>query len=102
MKRLGAEMPSRNSYSLVIAGRPALMIAALAVVPPMSNTMASRSPVTSPRRAAPVTPPAGPDATANTGRSQARVTPIMPPFDAITWIGASTPMASSSRRSVDR
>ena len=83
-KRLGDEMPSRNSYSLVIAGFPSSMIAALAVVPPMSKTIASRSLVTSPRRADPVTPPAGPEATANTGFSLAVVTPIIPPLEAMT------------------
>ena len=35
-------MPSRNSYSDVMLGRPSSMITALAVVPPMSNTMRSR------------------------------------------------------------
>ncbi len=92
-------MPSRNSYSLVSEGCPAWTIAALAVVPPMSNAIASRSPVRSPTRAAPVTPAAGPEATANTGFSLAAVMPIMPPLEAITWIGARTPIAARSLRS---
>ena len=65
-------MPSRNSYSEVMLGRPSSMMTALAVVPPMSNTMRSGSPRAAPSRAAPITPPAGPEATTNTGFSQAR------------------------------
>ena len=41
MKRLDVLMPSRNSYSDVMLGRPFSMIVAFAVVPPMSKTIAS-------------------------------------------------------------
>jgi hypothetical protein len=63
MKRLGVEMPARNSYSLVREMRPPSTSAALAVVPPMSKAMRSSMPVPAPSRAAPVTPAAGPEET---------------------------------------
>jgi hypothetical protein len=81
-------MPSRNSYSEVMLGRPASMMTALAVVPPMSKTMRSDQPRAAPSRAAPITPPAGPDATTNTGVSQALGAASMPPLEVMTRIGA--------------
>ena len=92
-------MPSRNSYSDVMLGRPSSMITALAVVPPMSNTMRSRSPRAAPSRAAPITPPAGPEATTNTGFSQAVSAASMPPLEVMTRIGAAMPI---ERRPVSR
>ena len=59
-KREGAEIPSRNSYSVTVCGSPPSTIAAFAVVPPMSKTMRSLAPIEDPSRAAPATPPAGP------------------------------------------
>ena len=97
MKRLGVEMPSRNSYSDVSIGSPFSMIDALAVVPPMSNAIASACPFAWPSRAAPITPPAGPDPTAKTGMSLAVSTRIMPPDDATTRSGAVIPAADRFR-----
>ncbi len=102
MKRLDVLMPSRNSYSDVMLGCPSSTITALAVVPPMSNTIASLSPPACARRIPPITPPAGPDATTRTGRSPAADAATMPPFDVITSTGAAMPIsrrpASSCRR----
>ena len=67
------------------------MMTALAVVPPMSNTMMSRSLRAMPSRAAPITPPAGPDATTSTGFSQVTLAASMPPLEVMTRIGAATP-----------
>ncbi|MNV79635.1 hypothetical protein D3C71_1731950 [compost metagenome] len=92
-------MPSRNSYSLVSEGWPPAMIEALAVVPPMSNTIRSASPPRWPISTAPATPPAGPEATAKTGLSVAEAMPIIPPLEAMTCSEALTPMRSRSSRS---
>ena len=95
-------MPSRNSYSVTICGSPPSTIAAFAVVPPMSNTIRSAAPIAGPSRAAPATPPAGPEPTAKTGRSRAVPMPIIPPLDAITCTGAVTPIAASRSASFER
>ena len=88
-------MPSRNSYSEVMLGRPSSTMTALAVVPPMSKTMRSLSLRAAPRRVAPITPPAGPDATTNTGFSPALEAASMPPLEVMTRIGALMPMEAS-------
>ena len=78
MKRLDVLMPSRNSYSEVTLGWPSSMMTALAVVPPMSNTMVSLSPRARASSEPPTTPPAGPDATIRTGFSLAVAAATIP------------------------
>ena len=91
MKRLEVLIPSLNSYSDVMLGWPSSMMTALAVVPPMSNTIVSFSPRACASREPPTTPPAGPDATTSTGFSLAVDAAIMPPFEVITRTGADIP-----------
>ena len=100
MKRLDVLMPSRNSYSDVMLGRPSSMMVALAVVPPMSKMIVSFSVRAAARRAPPITPPAGPDATTSTGFSHALAAATIPPFEVMTNTGAAMPM--SRRPSMSR
>ena len=103
MKRLDVLMPSRNSYSDVMLGWPSSMIDGLggraAHVEHDEVAVAARA---RPSRAAPTTPPAGPEATTNTGFSLAARAPIMPPLEVMTRIGAVTPMRAGSLSSCDR
>ena len=57
---------------------------------------------TTPSRAAPMTPPAGPEATTSTGLSQVTLAASMPPFEVITRIGAAMPIARSPHSSFCR
>ena len=61
--------------------------------PPTSVQIASGCPRRRAREATATTPPAGPEDSVRTGRSTARSTVIIPPFDCITPIGASHPDA---------
>ena len=63
----GALFTRCSSKAVVVAGRPASINASLAVVPPMSNAMRSRWPVSSPYAAAIRAPAAGPDSIIRTG-----------------------------------
>ena len=56
-------MPEPTSYSVVRAGSPFSIIAALAVVPPMSSEIALSSLSARAIRALAITPAAGPDST---------------------------------------
>ena len=97
MKRLDVLMPSRNSYSDVMLGWPSSMMTALAVVPPMSNTIVSFSPRACARRE-----PADHAARRPGCHDQhrlfacARTAATMPPFEVITSTGAAMPMLAQA------
>ena len=86
-------MPSRNSYSDVML-RPAILddhgLGGRAAH--VEHDQIGLAGGAAPSRAAPITPPAGPDATTNTGFSHAVSAASMPPLEVMTRIGAAMPM----------
>ncbi len=90
--------PTWNSW--VISGRPPRTTHALAVVPPMSNEIASANPADAASEAAASTPAAGPDSIVATARLAARSAETTPPPDSMTCTGARIP--TSARRSRNR
>lgn len=104
---MGTPVPARRPPKLplpptwnscVISGRPPRTTHVLAVVPPMSNEIASANPAP----AAASTPAAGPDSIVATARLAARSAEITPPLDSITCTGARIPISASRSRSRER
>ena len=85
-------MPAPTSYSVVRAGSPFSTMAALAVVPPMSNEITLSSPAERAMLAQAITPAAGPDSTRNAGLAAAAAADIVPPFDCMMCRGPITPV----------
>ena len=83
------------SFSVVVAGTPPRTMAMSKLVPPMSQLMRLGKPAASPRRAAAMTPAAGPDITVCTAFSPAMPAVIMPPLPCITSSSDSTAPALS-------
>ena len=95
MSRLPAEIEPPTSYSRPRAMTPCSISDALAVVPPMSKAIALSIPSRCEIPSAATTPAAGPDSSANTGRSFESSAVITPPEDCMIESGAlSRPMPS--------
>ena len=84
-------MPPPTWYSSVRESAPRSMIAAFAVVPPMSKVMTFSRPIARASAWAPTTPPAGPDSTMCIGLAAAAAAVIRPPFDCMIRSGPRTP-----------
>ena len=67
--------------SAAMRGTPPSTRATSVDVPPMSNVMIGSRPTWPATHAAPITPAAGPESSARTGRAAASATEMMPPFD---------------------
>jgi hypothetical protein len=78
------------------------MIAAFAVVPPMSKEITFGQPMRRAMRAHAITPAAGPDSTMLAGLIAAADAVMTPPYDCITRSGASTPRPAIWRPSAPR
>ena len=89
-------MPPPTWYSSARLYSPCSMIAALAVVPPMSKVMTFGDAARRASACAPTTPPAGPDSMMCMGLAAAAAAPIRPPFDCMIRSGARTPRAARS------
>ena len=99
INRLPAEIEPPTSYSRPREIAPCSISDALAVVPPMSNAIAFSIPSRFAIPSAATTPAAGPDSSANTGRSFASSDVITPPDDCMIASGApSSPIPSSPVR----
>jgi len=71
-------------------------MAALAVVPPMSNEIAFATPIRLVNACTPTTPAAGPDSMMCIGVAAAALAVVRPPFDCISSSGASMPVRRTS------
>jgi hypothetical protein len=79
--RLPVESDAPTSYSRLRETRPPSISDAFAVVPPMSNVITLSMPSARASERAAITPAAGPDSSANTGRAAASAAVITPPED---------------------
>ncbi len=85
--------PPPTAYSCARLTSPPSISEALAVVPPMSNAIASAMPSWRASARTPTTPAAGPDSTMWIGFSAADWAVVKPPFDCISKSGAPMPAA---------
>src|SRR5690606_36002416 len=88
-------IPAPTSYSVVRAGSPSSIRAALAVVPPISKLIMLGSLLPETRRAQAITPAAGPDSTSDAARFTAELRRMMPPPECIISIGQLIPIDAS-------
>ena len=96
ISRLPAEIEPPTSYSRPRAMAPSSISDAFAVVPPMSKAIALSMPSRCAIPSAATTPAAGPDSSANTGRSFASSAVITPPEDCMIESGARRARSPSS------